>query len=147
MFHGRLKCSKLSASTGFPYDKAAILRDTTKWTLHFNTYFCCGARHMTRSKFIKLTRNVICTYVGLSVLQRCWRGLHFLEYDAVQIDRYVLTFSECLLPLSLLFFGYPEDGGNKSVRTLVPVCQSTLRHFPIEWILFKILYIIICVIQ
>jgi len=56
-------------------------------------------------------------------------------------------FSEFLLTLSLPFFSYPEEDGSKSYRTVVPVCQSTLRHFPIEWIVFKIVYITIYVIQ
>jgi hypothetical protein len=40
MFHGRVKCSKFPAGTGFPYVKAAVLRDTTKWTLHFSLLRC-----------------------------------------------------------------------------------------------------------
>jgi hypothetical protein len=90
---------------------------------------------------------VMCTYLGFSLLQRRWWRVHFLEYDAVEMDTYVPTISECLLPPSLLFFGFPEDGGSKSLRTLVPVFQSTLHHFPIEWILFKIIHIIMYVVQ
>jgi hypothetical protein len=133
LLHGRLKSSKLPAGTGFPYDKmeTPFQRLLVLWCKAYDTVTIYKGDDECN----------VCIYVGLCLLQRCWWRLHFLEYDAVQIDTYVPTFSECLLPPSLLFFGYPVDGVSKSLRTLVPVCQSTLCHFPIEWILFKVIYI------